>query len=82
MFNAQWAADLSGCIDGRVVAVDGKTVRGSKAGRTTPLHLISAYCDDLRLVLGQRASGHKKNEIKDIPKLLDLLYLKGCDCHT
>ena len=74
---AQWAADLSGCIDGRVVAVDGKTVRGSKAGRTTPLHLISAYCDDLRLVLGQRASGHKKNEIKDIPKLLDLLYLKG-----
>ena len=74
---AQWAADLSGCIDGRVVAVDGKTVRGSKAGRTTPLHLISAYCDDLRLVLVQRASGHKKNEIKDIPKLLDLLYLKG-----
>lgn len=74
---AQWAADLSGRIDGRVVAVDGKTVRGSKAGGTTPLHLISAYCNDLRLVLGQRASAHKKNEIRDIPVLLDLLYLKG-----
>jgi predicted transposase YbfD/YdcC len=74
---AQWAAKLSGRIDGTVVAVDGKTVRGSKAGGTTPLHLISAYCNDLRLVLGQRASAHKKNEIKDIPKLLDLLYLKG-----
>lgn len=74
---AQWATELSGNIDGTVVAVDGKTVRGSKAGGTTPLHLISAYCDDLNLVLGQRASAHKKNEIKDIPKLLDLLYLKG-----
>ena len=74
---ARWACELSGRIDGRVVAVDGKTVRGSKAGGTTPLHLISAYCDDLRLVLGQRASTRQKNEIKDIPKLLDLLYLKG-----
>lgn len=60
---AQWAAELSGRLDGMVVAVDGKTVRGSKAGGATPLHLISAYCDDLRLVLGQRASAHKKNEI-------------------
>lgn len=74
---AQWAGELSGRIDGMVVAVDGKTVRGSKAGGTTPLHLISAYCDDLRLVLGQRGSAHKKNEINDIPVLLDLLYLKG-----
>jgi predicted transposase YbfD/YdcC len=79
-FNAvfvEWAAELSGSIDGKIVAVDGKTMRGSKAGGTTPLHLISAYCDDLGLVLGQRASAHKKNEIRDIPKLLDLLYLKG-----
>jgi len=74
---AQWAGELGGRIDDTVVAVDGKTVRGSKAGGTTPLHLISAYCDDLGLVLGQRASAHKKNEIRDIPKLLDLLYLKG-----
>jgi len=74
---AQWAAELGGYIGDRVVAVDGKTVRGSKAGGTTPLHLISAWCDDQRLVLGQRASRHKKNEIKDIPKLLEILYLKG-----
>lgn len=36
-----------------------------------------AWCDDLRLVLGQRASAHKKSEIKDIPVLLDLLCLEG-----
>jgi predicted transposase YbfD/YdcC len=30
------------------------------------------------LVLGQRPGDHKKNEIRDIPKLLDLLHLEGC----
>ena len=74
---AQWAAGLAGRVAGLIVAVDGKTMRGSKAGGETPLHLISAYCDDLRLVLGQRASAHKKNEIKDIPLLLDLLHIEG-----
>ena len=73
----QWTSHLSESIRDCVVAIDGKTVRGSKAGGTTPLHLISAWCDDQRLVLGQRASRHKKNEIKDIPELLELLYLKG-----
>jgi predicted transposase YbfD/YdcC len=29
-------------------------------------------------VLGQRPGDHKKNEIRDIPKLLDLLHLEGC----
>ena len=74
---AQWASQLGGYTGERVVAVDGKTSRGTKAAGTTPLHLISAWCDDQRLVLGQRASSHKKNEIKDIPELLELLYLKG-----
>ena len=74
---AQWASQLGESVGGHIVAVDGKTVRGSKAGGTTPLHLISAWCDDQRLVLGQRASSHYKNEIKDIPELLELLYLKG-----
>ena len=62
-FNAafvQWAANLSGRIDGMVVAVDGKTVRGSKAGGMTPLHLISAYCDDLRWSWGSGPARTRK----------------------
>ena len=58
-------------------AIDGKTSRGSKARGETPLHLISAYCVELKTVLGQRAGAHEKNEIQDIPPLLDMLYLKG-----
>ena len=74
---AAWASGLAGRVGRTVVAIDGKTARGSKAGGETPLHLISAWCNDLRLVLGQQASAHKKNEIKDIPVLLDLLFLEG-----
>ena len=74
---SNWALSLGTRFEGRIVAIDGKTSRGSKAGGTEPLHMISAFCDDMRLVLGQRASDHKKNEIKDIPKLLEILYLKG-----
>ncbi len=74
---SDWARGLGGRISGCIVAIDGKTVRGSKAAGGNPLHVISAFCDDLRLVLGQRPSDHKKNEIKDIPKLLDILYLEG-----
>ncbi len=73
-----WSLGLAKRIAGSVVAIDGKTVRGSKSRDGDPLHVISAFCDDLRLVLGQRPSDHKKNEITDIPKLLDILYLEGC----
>jgi len=74
---ASWSMCLKEQIGGKVVAIDGKTSRGSKAGGETPLHMISAYCVELKTVLGQRPSAHKKNEIKDIPELLDMLYLKG-----
>lgn len=74
---AVWVAGLAGRIEGAVVAIDGKTARGSRAGGESPLHLISAWCDDPGLVPGQQASAHKKNEIRDIPVLLDLLSLRG-----
>lgn len=74
---SKWVLSLGTRLDGAVVAVDGKTSRGSKAGGCEPLHTISAFCDDMRLVLGQRSCTRKKNEIRDIPKLLELLYLDG-----
>ena len=75
---SEWSLGLAESVAGAVVAIDGKTVRGSKSRTGDPLHVISAFCDDLRLVLGQRPCDHKKNEIRDIPKLLDLLHLEGC----
>jgi len=63
-----------------VVAVDGKTMRRSfdRAAQGSPLHLVSAWAADVRLCLGQLAVADKSNEIVAVPKLLELLCLKGC----
>jgi predicted transposase YbfD/YdcC len=62
-----------------VVAIDGKTMRRSfdRAAQASPLHLVSAWAVDARLCLGQLAVGDKSNEIVAVPKLLELLSLKG-----
>jgi len=62
-----------------VVAIDGKTLRRSfdRAAAASPLHLVSAWAVDARLCLGQLAVGDKSNEIVAVPKLLELLSLKG-----
>ncbi len=65
---------------GHLVAVDGKTLRGShdRARGQAPLHLVSAWAAASGLVLGQVAVDDKSNEITAIPTLLRLLDLEGC----
>lgn len=75
----QWMAALVEASAGRLVAVDGKTLRHSfdrGAGRG-PLHLVSAWASANNLVLGQRAVDGKSNEITAIPELLKILELQG-----
>jgi len=62
-----------------VIAIDGKTMRRSfdRASAASPLHLVSAWAADQRLVLGQIAVDDKSNEIIAVPKLLELLSLTG-----
>ena len=64
------------------IHIDGKTLRGSrrktKDGLCPALHLVSAWAGANHLTLGQVAVEGKSNEITAIPKLLDLLDLKGC----
>jgi predicted transposase YbfD/YdcC len=62
-----------------VVALDGKTLRRSfdHAAGQSPLHLVSAWAADQRLVLGQMAVDGKSNEITAVPQLLALLALQG-----
>lgn len=73
-----WVASLQEVVRG-VVAVDGKTLRGSKhaADGTGALHLLSAYACEAGLVIGQWAVDGKSNEITAIPELLEMLALKG-----
>ena len=73
-----WTAGLARHIEG-VVAVDGKTLRGSfdRANGQAAIHMVSAWSSSQHLVLGQEKVADKSNEITAIPKLLDLLSLKG-----
>ena len=62
-----------------VVAIDGKVLRRSfdKASGKSPLHMVSAWGCDQRLVRAQIATDAKSNEITAVPKLLEMLALKG-----
>lgn len=59
----------------RLVAIDGKTCRGSRADALGPLHLVSAWASEDGIALGQVAADDDSNEITAIPVLLDRLDL-------
>jgi predicted transposase YbfD/YdcC len=75
-----WVQSLRAAMQGDVVAIDGKTLRrsydtGSSKGA---IHMVNAWASTAGISLGQLATEAKSNEITAIPKLLDLLALKGC----
>lgn len=74
-FMRRFAAGLEG-----VIAVDGKTMRGSfdRASETSALHMAQAWAVDQRLLLGQIATDAKSNAVTAARKLLAMLSLKGC----
>lgn len=73
---AAWVESLAQTMQeatGRHIAIDGKTLRRSHGPETKPLHLVSAFAVENRLVLTQQAVDEKSNEITAIPELLKLL---------
>lgn len=75
----KWIETLAHKSRGRLIAVDGKTIRRSldQAGNKAAIHMVSAWCQANHLTLGQVATETKSNEITAIPKLLELLDLHG-----
>jgi len=61
------------------IAVDGKTSRHSfdTAKDKPAIHTVSAYLSAAGLVIGQRKTGEKSNEITAIPELMRALDLHG-----
>ena len=77
---SRWITAVSQVTKGQVVAIDGKALRRSfdKGLGQGAIHMVSAWASANRLVLGQQKVDEKSNEITAIPKLLQLLDLKGC----
>lgn len=61
----------TGVVQGRrVIAIDGKTVRGARTAKTVAPHLIAAFDHAAGTVLGQVAVAAKTNEIPAVQDLL------------
>jgi len=73
-----WVSEVCQRIEGGIVSIDGKTVRGSGDKERSPLHMVNAWAHQQQLVLGQVATDAKSNEITAIPNLLDVLEIAGC----
>ena len=73
----RWVEAIQAVTKG-IVAIDGKTLRRSRTKDTSPLHLVSAWAYENRMVLGQVKTKEKSNEITAIPELLEVLALEGC----
>lgn len=71
---AEWLAQATGVPQG--ITVDGKTLRESQKARKA-IHLLNAWADKTRLVIGQRLVDGKSNEIVAVPQLLESLFLDG-----
>ncbi len=75
-----WVSALTKDTDLKQICIDGKTLRRSFDGvkKKNAIHMVNAWSTGASLSLGQLKSEGKGNEIKTIPKLLDLLDVKGC----
>ena len=75
---AAWVGSIAKLTAGEVVAIDGKTLCGTRQdGKKQLVHMVSAWASANNLVLGQRKVDDKSNEITAIPKLLAALELSG-----
>jgi len=75
-----WIQSVCIVTVGQVIAIDGKKLRRShdKASNKSAIHMVSAWASENMVTLGQVKTAEKSNEITAIPKLLDLLEIKGC----
>jgi predicted transposase YbfD/YdcC len=75
-----WVQAVMETTSGQVIAIDGKTLRRSydHANGKEAIHIVSAWAETNRLVLGQVKVDEKSNEITAIPDLLRVLDITGC----
>lgn len=60
-----------------VIAIDGKSIRGSANSEHRAVHVVSAWVVENQITLGQLATDEKSNEITAVPELLDMIDISG-----
>lgn len=74
-----WVESIVKRCTSKSIAIDGKAQRGTaESGHSNSfVHIVSAWAAEAGLTLGQFKVDGKSNEITAIPKLLDLIDVKG-----
>ena len=72
----EWTAGRT-ALQGKGLAIDGKTVRGSKDGDRPAVHLVGAVVHGEGLVVAQTRVADKTNEITSVAPLLQGLDIEG-----
>jgi len=74
-----WMQSICPSLAGKIIAVDGKTVRRShnRSAGQRAIHLVSAFASEGEILLGQLKTEEKSNEITAIPELLEAIDIKG-----
>jgi predicted transposase YbfD/YdcC len=77
---ASWSQAVMDHTAGRLIAVDGKTMRGSHDQHhdQRALHMVRAWATEQGVLLGHRQVKDKANEITTIPTVLEMLKLAEC----
>lgn len=72
-----WLSSIS--PDGKLVNIDGKSLKGSRSNAQglKPLHIVTAWLSDVGISIGHIACQEKSNEITAIPDLLELIDING-----
>jgi len=75
----KWAAETQVFTQGKLISIDGKTLRRSfdKTSGKGALHMVGAWVKENGIALGQMGVDEKTNEITAIPELIKMLDLKG-----
>lgn len=75
----QWMKEVTQIKEDTVIAIDVKTMCGTadKKNNKKAVHIVSAWCNSNKLIIGQVKTEEKSNEIIAIPELLDMLFIKG-----
>jgi len=76
----EWVWAVNDIVQGQIVNIDGKCLRGSDDKRLgkRAIYMANAWAAENEIVLGQRKVDEKSNEITAIPELLKMLDISGC----
>lgn len=74
---ARWIDSRCNLVENEHISLDGKTLRGSRAGEVPGVHLVAAYAPRVQAVLAQVRVDAKTNEHKAALELLGILPVAG-----